>query len=583
MSIRPRPTSSVARWCSRPAVAVFFCLFLPSSVQSASFEPTPEDLRTIYVTAANLPPALKTLGQDLFAKSIFDGEWYSPTLRLGLHISGQDGVATVSNSPNFKTGDRILFLRLIERAHQGAQGLKLPWFDGDHIHVDGQMMKVQGRLTTSGEFLIIPLLGLLSRTPWKMQRVRNSTNAAKESCTGNATAFDGAWYSPELRYGILICNGVARFTMPPREPWVQRPSEPLKIVTQSGVGFEGSLAQTNGRTVNVRGTRTKDNQIRMELAGLPAVNWIAVGGQGPPPSKVVQPVIVYGSTQLPCPAYTSPSSGTAGSTSPVAPTVPFGPYAQVERDLVSRYGLTGGELRIAGRELSDGITSGTRQRYQLASLAARYAALSQAVYQLAQQVDTDADGVADFRLDNALIERNDQFGFKGAAYIGQKTEEIVVAFAGTELQTPADLITDVTGGVLFDAQLPTANKLFERSKLAADRLGYKVRVTGHSLGGRLAQAVAARHAVEAFTFHAAGVSSPDIAAIPSPRIDGILNVITAHDWVRSLSQLGGGIVIGGRVCFDFGDRNSSLANHIIDPLATSLNGLRKLYVDRYSR
>jgi hypothetical protein len=395
-----RLACALVRWCRNYSLLVALCQFLPAVAQQPTFEPTPEDLATLSVSASNLPAPLRALGERLFEKTVFDGDWYSHALHLGLRINGQNGTVTISNSPNMKAGNRALALMHIERGarplpvylgqtNSAGPQIKLPWFDGFHFHVDGTSFPVQGRLTPSGELLLMPRSGLSPQYTWKMQRVNDPAQAARETCAGSTGAFDGVWYSAELRYGIQVCNGRSRFTLPPREPWVQRPLEPLKIASQSGSVFEGSFAQTNARAVNVRGTRTRDGQMHLELVGRTGtVTWAAGGGQNPLPRTPPQPAIVYGSTQISCPDYSRPSSGTANSTSPVGPSVPFGPYAESERSIVRSYGLTGGELRIAGRELVEGTTAATRQRYRLAHVAAPYAALSQAVYTLARQVDT---------------------------------------------------------------------------------------------------------------------------------------------------------------------------------------------------
>lgn len=298
----------LARWCARFGLIVVLMQLLPAVAQQPSFEPSPNVLATLSVSAGEPPAPLKALGEQLFAKTVFDGDWYSHALHLGLHIDGQAGTVTISNSPNVKVGSPALYLQNIVRAYrppylgqpnQGGPQIMLPWFDGAQVHVDGSSFPVQGRLTPNGELLLMPKSGFIPRYTWKMQRVTDPTKAASETCATSSGTFDGVWYSPELRYGIQVCNGSSRFTLPPRRPWVQRPLEPLKIVSQSGAAFDGSFAQTNARVVNVHATRTIGGHIQMQLVGRPGiVTWVAVGGQNAVPSDAASSVQGVASSEI---------------------------------------------------------------------------------------------------------------------------------------------------------------------------------------------------------------------------------------------------------------------------------------------
>ena len=83
-----RVVKQSSRWCRRSGLLVVLCQFLPAVAQQQSFEPSPEDLTTLSVSASNLPVPLQALGEQLFAKTVFDGDWYSGALQLGLRING---------------------------------------------------------------------------------------------------------------------------------------------------------------------------------------------------------------------------------------------------------------------------------------------------------------------------------------------------------------------------------------------------------------------------------------------------------------------------------------------------------------
>lgn len=99
-------------------------------------------------------------------------------------------------------------------------------------------------------------------------------------------------------------------------------------------------------------------------------------------------------------------------------------------------------------------------------------------------------------------------GFQGAAYLNRVTNKVVVAFRGTDLSERNDLRanTNIAGfkGDIFDRQVGGARELIERVQKSYPNTG--VSLTGHSLGGAIAQVVGSESGLETHTFNAPGVS-----------------------------------------------------------------------------
>ena len=110
-------------------------------------------------------------------------------------------------------------------------------------------------------------------------------------------------------------------------------------------------------------------------------------------------------------------------------------------------------------------------------------------------------------------------GFSGVLLQNRTTGEKVLAIAGTDPASPADLITDVVNIVLYGTVLgmPQYASLesFYAQLVSTGRLGAgeQIVVTGHSLGGFLAQAFTARHASvvsAAYTYNAPRFGSAEL-------------------------------------------------------------------------
>lgn len=171
-----------------------------------------------------------------------------------------------------------------------------------------------------------------------------------------------------------------------------------------------------------------------------------------------------------------------------------------------------------------------------------------------------------------------KWGFQGSAFYNVKDKELVIAFAGTQLDDPKDILADlgiasgeiekhalliskatasifqpkkasssasekvkVKGGKETQKQVEEARRFYSRvlnlGKLK--NLKYSKMVVGHSLGGFLAQVIAAENGVKAKTFNA-----PGAAAFTTKRSSSITN------YVRNFDMVGGfGIHIGTKVVY----------------------------------
>ena len=114
-------------------------------------------------------------------------------------------------------------------------------------------------------------------------------------------------------------------------------------------------------------------------------------------------------------------------------------------------------------------------------------------------VYNDYDG--DFSLSSNLRNWATSSGLNAVAYRNKTTDEIVVAFRGTELQ-PSDIIEDI--------RLPFGNRQQEQALAWVQELSGRYptadfSLTGHSLGGGLAQYVSYHTGYDAVTYNAAHV------------------------------------------------------------------------------
>ena len=133
---------------------------------------------------------------------------------------------------------------------------------------------------------------------------------------------------------------------------------------------------------------------------------------------------------------------------------------------------------------------------------------------------------------------NPRTGYQGTVYRSQQDGAIVVAHRGTEQIFKDGVLAD--GGMVLtrnNLQVPDAIALTERAMGYARKIGEEegkapqVSVTGHSLGGTLAQVSAHRFDLKGETFNAYGAVSLNQRI---PEIDGkVTNHVMAADAVSA--------------------------------------------------
>lgn len=188
--------------------------------------------------------------------------------------------------------------------------------------------------------------------------------------------------------------------------------------------------------------------------------------------------------------------------------------------IAAQFGISGGSNGLLSFTNEYVNNQQLQQDYNQIANDLPYAKLSDAVYKFAE-----IDGWK-------LIDKKDGTdGFAAATYKNQKTGEIVVAFRGTEFSTHSDRKTDFQLALGKNtSQHQQAVQYFESIK---SQYGNNITVTGHSLGGSLAQAVALTYGVQGVTFNS--------AAVPDEILDQFNNNDIANALVRNYILDGEGV------------------------------------------
>ncbi|MBB4591604.1 DUF6792 domain-containing protein [Xanthomonas cannabis] len=174
----------------------------------------------------------------------------------------------------------------------------------------------------------------------------------------------------------------------------------------------------------------------------------------------------------------------------------------------------------------------------------QYAALSKDVYDRPEQVGAnsspvDIGGISYRRLEYA----DTASGYQGIIYQRVDTNEIIVAHRGTEFERqPNQDGAYADGGMVAarhnrqvdDALELTQHALAYAQKMGKDGAPPEVTVTGHSLGGDLAQVAAHHYSLKGETFNAYGAVSLD-RRIPEGGTD-VINHVMAGDAVSAASK-----------------------------------------------
>lgn len=78
--------------------------------------------------------------QSATALARLDGRWYSDEWKYGYALLGGEGTATISNSPNFMPGDKIIFLKSLGDTR----------FAGEQVYKDGKFYRITANLMPDG-------------------------------------------------------------------------------------------------------------------------------------------------------------------------------------------------------------------------------------------------------------------------------------------------------------------------------------------------------------------------------------------------------------------------------------------------
>ncbi len=186
-----------------------------------------------------------------------------------------------------------------------------------------------------------------------------------------------------------------------------------------------------------------------------------------------------------------------------------------------------------------------------------------------------ADAVYDF--DNTIVDqwvlietKDKNSGMQAAVYANEETGELALAFRGTEtcdipcsLRETAEFLRDAAADGMLTLGLVHA-QFKDAVKYTQDVInlaqGRKIIVTGHSLGGGLAQAVGAAFGLETYSFNAAPVPDDFLRkyppALPAEILNEMIHVIAdIHDPVSNIDETGKFYVNAGHASvllqFDF--------------------------------
>ncbi len=128
-------------------------------------------------------------------------------------------------------------------------------------------------------------------------------------------------------------------------------------------------------------------------------------------------------------------------------------------------------------------------------------------------------------------------GFRGSIYRNKNSKEYIVAYTGTEFDTDKirDIaLTDAQMALLkVNQQLDDARDLVELAIEMAKRDGTSVTVTGHSLGGLLAQVTAHEYGLRGETFNAYGAAG--LYGVPEGG-SRMINHVRATDMVGAANR-----------------------------------------------
>lgn len=123
-------------------------------------------------------------------------------------------------------------------------------------------------------------------------------------------------------------------------------------------------------------------------------------------------------------------------------------------------------------------------------------------------------------------------GMQAAAYKNVNTGEIVIAYRGTELNAD-DLWQDImiATGLAPSDQFADADKFYQAVQT---QYGSNITITGHSLGGGLAQMIGSKYGNTTYTYNAPGLN-----AYAGLNTNQITNFVVMNDWCGMLRSHAG--------------------------------------------
>ncbi len=172
-------------------------------------------------------------------------------------------------------------------------------------------------------------------------------------------------------------------------------------------------------------------------------------------------------------------------------------------------------------------------------------------------------------------------GFSAVLFRDRTTGEKVLAIAGTDPSSPADLLTDLVNvagfGTVLNMPQYGALEAFYAGLVSSGKLGASEQftVTGHSLGGFLAQAFTARHSgvvSAAYTYNAPGFSGLEIMQgfLGISDLSTAGKIINVHATDGASMTAGLGIMLGSSVPVRIEASSNPLDNHSVVRLGDAL-------------
>ncbi|MCF7856808.1 filamentous hemagglutinin N-terminal domain-containing protein [Candidatus Gracilibacteria bacterium] len=171
---------------------------------------------------------------------------------------------------------------------------------------------------------------------------------------------------------------------------------------------------------------------------------------------------------------------------------------------------------LSDEELTDILGADVMEEIRITiQEAPKYAALAEAVYdfsepegwEIVRASDSDNSPLAMFKKTSDI---------ECALYQNKSTGEVVVAFRGTEIESSTDMVTNFTPAAL-SAQVKDAKQFMKILQDSAEELDINfgdIKLTGHSLGGYLAQQMSKELGLIGYTFNAkaAGIKGQEYDA-----------------------------------------------------------------------